>query len=31
VEAMILRGIAWAARKPIDTLKDVVKSGRTQN
>lgn len=31
VQQMILRGIAWAARKPIDALKDVVKTERSQN
>lgn len=31
VQPMILRGIAWAAKKPIDALKDVVKTGRSQN
>jgi type 1 glutamine amidotransferase len=28
IEAMILRGISWAAKKPVDTLKDVVKPAR---
>ena len=28
VQAMILRGIAWAAKKPIDAFKDVVKTER---
>ena len=29
VQPMILRGIAWAAKKPIDALKDVVNTGRS--
>ena len=31
VQQMILRGISWAAKKPIDTLKNVVKTERSQN
>ena len=31
VQPMILRGIAWAAKKPVDALKDVVKRDRSQN
>lgn len=30
VQQMILRGIAWAAKKPVDALKDVVKTARSQ-
>lgn len=28
VQPMLLRGIAWAAKKPVDALKDVVKTSR---
>ena len=28
MQPMILRGIAWAAKKPIDALKEVVKTER---
>ncbi len=31
VQQMILRGISWAAKKPIDTLKNVVKTERSQH
>ena len=31
VQQMILRGIAWAAKKPVDSLKNVVKTERSQN
>lgn len=30
LQAMILRGISWAAKKPVDTLKDIVKPSRTR-
>jgi type 1 glutamine amidotransferase len=31
MQQMILRGIAWAAKKPVDSLKNVVKSERSQD
>lgn len=31
VQQMLLRGIAWAARKPVDALKDVVKTERQRS
>jgi len=31
VKEMLLRGIAWAGKKPVDTLKNVVKADRSQN
>ena len=31
MQQMILRGISWAAKKPVDALKNVVKTERSQN